>query len=105
MKGIIRTGRVPAALLSAALLLATFGGLGVRADAYELHHHSRGRGALVGGTVGLVSGALVGGGKGALIGAEAGAATGYLVQRHRNAWRPNHWRRHHRRHHYGYRRR
>ena len=48
------------------------------------HHHSKTKGALIGGAAGLVGGALIGGKKGALIGAGAGAGTGYLVQRHRN---------------------
>lgn len=48
------------------------------------HHHSKTKGAVVGGVAGAVGGALIGGKKGALIGAGAGAGTGYLVQRHRN---------------------
>lgn len=48
------------------------------------HHHSKTKGALIGGAAGAVGGALIGGKKGALIGAGAGAGTGYLVQRHRN---------------------
>ena len=95
---------MPAAFLSVALLFVTFGGLTASANE-RWHHHSRARGAIVGGTVGLVGGALVGGGRGALIGASAGAGTGYLVQRDRNhrRWRRDYylrhdrnWRRHHR---------
>ena len=56
---------------------------------HRYHHHSKTKGAVVGGLIGGVGGALVGGKKGALIGAGARAGTGYLVQRHRN--------RHHRR--------
>jgi osmotically inducible lipoprotein OsmB len=48
------------------------------------HHHSKTKGAIIGGVVGGVGGALIGGKKGAAIGAGAGAGTGYLVQRHRN---------------------
>ncbi len=48
------------------------------------HHHSKTKGAIVGGVVGAVGGGLIGGKKGAVIGAGAGAGTGYLVQRHRN---------------------
>jgi hypothetical protein len=47
-------------------------------------HHSRTKGAIVGGLIGAGGGALIGGKKGAAIGAGAGAGTGYLVQRHRN---------------------
>ena len=48
------------------------------------HHHSKTKGAVIGGVAGAVGGALIGGKKGALIGAGAGAGTGYLIQRHRN---------------------
>jgi osmotically inducible lipoprotein OsmB len=48
------------------------------------HHHSKTKGAIIGGVVGGIGGALIGGKKGAAIGAGAGAGTGYLVQRHRN---------------------
>lgn len=48
------------------------------------HHHSKTKGAVIGGVAGAVGGALIGGKKGAVIGAGAGAGTGYLVQRHRN---------------------
>src|SRR5215212_7200911 len=95
MTGILRGGRMPAALLSVALILVTFGGLGASAhERYYGGHHSRGRGALIGGTVGLVGGGLLGGGRGAVIG--AGAGTGYLIQRSRNNWRSHHYRRHNR---------
>src|SRR5215212_2152918 len=97
MTGILRGGRMPAALLSVALILVTFGGLGASAhERYYGGHHSRGRGALIGGTVGLVGGGLLGGGRGAVIGAGAGAGTGYLIQRSRNNWRYHHYRRHNR---------
>ena len=48
------------------------------------HHHSKTKGAIIGGVAGAVGGALIGGKKGAVIGAGAGAGTGYLIQRHRN---------------------
>jgi uncharacterized protein YcfJ len=48
------------------------------------HHHSKTKGAVIGGVAGAVGGALIGGKKGAVIGAGAGAGTGYLIQRHRN---------------------
>jgi hypothetical protein len=53
------------------------------------HHHSKTKGALVGGAGGAAVGALAGGGKGAIIGGVLGAGTGALVQHYRN---------HHRRH-------
>ena len=64
------------------LLLTAVDGLAHRRP-YR-HHHSKTRGAIVGGVIGGVGGALLGGKKGAVIGAGAGAGTGYLVQRHRN---------------------
>jgi len=51
---------------------------------YVYHHHSKLKGALVGGAAGLGIGALAGGRKGALIGGAAGAGTGALVQHLRN---------------------
>jgi osmotically inducible lipoprotein OsmB len=64
------------------MILAAVDGLADRRP-YR-HHHSKTKGAIVGGAIGGVGGALIGGKKGALIGAGAGAGTGYLVQRHRN---------------------
>src|ERR1044072_9237338 len=58
------------------------------------HGHSKLKGALIGGTAGLIGGALIGGRKGALIGAGAGAGTGYLIQRHRNRRHRLYYRRH-----------
>lgn len=81
-------------LLSIALILGTFGSLGVSAQRrYYRTHHSRGKGALIGGVAGGIIGALAGGGRGAVIGAGAGAGTGYLIQRHRNrnGWRHRHY--------------
>jgi osmotically inducible lipoprotein OsmB len=90
MIGVVRNKRMLATLLSVALLLGTFGSLSVDAQRryyrgyYRRPHHSRAKGALIGGGVGLLGGALIGGKKGALIGTAAGAGTGYLIQRHRN---------------------
>jgi hypothetical protein len=79
-------------LLSVALILGTFGSLSVNAQRrYYRPHHSRTKGALIGGAAGLIGGALIGGRKGALIGAGAGAGTGYLIQRHRNHRRYRHY--------------
>ncbi|MEK6300925.1 MAG: YMGG-like glycine zipper-containing protein [Acidobacteriota bacterium] len=58
------------------------------------HHHSKTKGALIGGAVGAVGGALIGGKKGAVIGGAAGAGTGAVVQHRRNTRQ----RRYHRRH-------
>ena len=58
------------------------------------HHHSKAKGALIGGAGGAAVGAIAGGGKGAIIGGAVGAGTGALIQHARN--------RHHRRH-YPYR--
>jgi osmotically inducible lipoprotein OsmB len=71
------------------LLLFLFGtfaidGVAGQRRRYRRVHHSRTKGALIGGGIGAVGGALIGGGKGALIGGGAGAGTGYLIQRHRN---------------------
>jgi osmotically inducible lipoprotein OsmB len=95
MVGVVRNKRMLAMLLSFALILGTFGSLGVSAQRrYYRTHHSRGKGALIGGIAGGIVGALAGGGRGAVIGAGAGAGTGYLIQRHRNHWhrRHHHWR-------------
>jgi len=86
-----------ATLLSVVLILGTFGSLSVGAQRryyrgyYRRPHHSRAKGALIGGAAGLIGGALIGGRKGALIGAGAGAGTGYLIQRHRNRRRHRHY--------------
>ena len=97
MIGIVRNKRMLATLLSVALILGTFGSLGVMGQGrysrrhYHGSHHSRTKGALIGGAVGGIGGALIGGRKGALIGAGAGAGTGYLIQRHRNHRRYRHY--------------
>ncbi len=94
MIGVVRNKRMLATFLSIALLLGTFGSLSTSAQRrYYRPHHSRTKGALIGGAVGLIGGAVLGGGRGALIGAGAGAGTGYLIQRHRNH---RHYRRHYR---------
>jgi osmotically inducible lipoprotein OsmB len=90
MIGVVRNKRMLATFLSVALVLGTFGSLSIGAQGryYRRYnrrpHHSRAKGALIGGAAGLLGGALIGGRKGALIGAGAGAGTGYLIQRHRN---------------------
>lgn len=71
-----------AMLLCFSIVLTGFVGSASAQRRYR--HHSRKKGALIGGAAGAVGGALIGGRKGALIGAGAGAGTGYLVQRHRN---------------------
>ena len=81
--------RTLAVLLSVILLIGTFGTFNVNAQRrsrgyYRGTHHSRAKGAIIGGVAGLIGGALIGGKRGALIGAGAGAGTGYLIQRHRN---------------------
>ena len=95
MIGVVRNKRMLAAFLSVTLLLGTFGSLSVGAKGrYRRPHHSRTKGALIGGAAGLIGGALLGGGRGALIGAGAGAGTGYLIQRHRNHGRYRRYYRH-----------
>lgn len=90
MIGVVRNKRMLAAFLGVVLVLGTFGSLNVGAQRRYRRgysrgtHHSRAKGALVGGALGLIGGALVGGRKGAVIGSAAGAGTGYLVQRNRN---------------------
>jgi YMGG-like Gly-zipper len=95
MIGVVRNKRMLATLLSVALILGTLGSLSVSAKGhyYHGHHHSRTKGALIGGAAGLLGGALIGGRKGALIGAGAGAGTGYLIQRHRNHRHRHYYRR------------
>ena len=98
MKITFRNRRALAALLSVILLMGAFGTFNVSAQRryYRGTHHSRAKGALIGGAVGAIGGGLIGGRRGALIGAGAGAGTGYLIQRHRN--RDRHYRRYSRRH-------
>jgi uncharacterized protein YcfJ len=86
MKMSLRNGQALAALLSIVLLIGAFGTLNVNAQRryYGGHHHSRTKGAVIGGVVGALGGAVIGGGRGAVIGAGAGAGSGYLIQRHRN---------------------
>src|SRR6267142_4656339 len=93
--------QVVAALLTVVLLMGVLGTFNVNAqrrsrDYYRGPHHSRAKGALIGGAAGLIGGALIGGKKGALIGAGVGAGTGYLIQRHRNN-RDRRYRRYYRR--------
>ena len=73
-----------ALLVGLLLLFGTFSIESFAQRRHRRHHHSRTKGALIGGAIGGVGGALIGGRKGALIGAGAGAGTGYMIQRHRN---------------------
>jgi hypothetical protein len=85
MKHSVLNKRIVAAIMGLVLLLGVFVGEGfAQRRRNRRHHHSRTKGALIGGVAGTVGGALIGGKKGALIGAGAGAGTGYLIQRHRN---------------------
>ena len=60
MLGVVRNKRMLATLLSVVLVLGTFGSLSVGAQGrysggyYRRPHHSRTKGALIGGTAGLV---------------------------------------------------
>ena len=84
MLGSILNRRIVAAIIGLVLLFASFGSIGFAQRRHRRHHHSRTKGALIGGAIGGVGGGLIGGRKGVLIGAGAGAGTGYMVQRHRN---------------------
>lgn len=75
---------IVALLLVIAFVILTAATEGLAHKRPYRHHHSKTKGAVVGGVAGAVGGALIGGKKGAVIGAGAGAGTGYLVQRHRN---------------------
>ncbi len=79
-----RKKNIVAMLLVVVFVMLTFAAEGLAYQRPYRHHHSKTKGALIGGAIGGVGGALIGGKKGALIGAGAGAGTGYLVQRHRN---------------------
>jgi len=97
-----RNNRALAALLTVVILIGAFGAFDVNAQRrsrrhYRGPHHSRAKGAIIGGVAGLIGGALIGGKRGAVIGAGAGAGTGYLIQRHRNN-RHRRYRRYYRRH-------
>jgi YMGG-like Gly-zipper len=89
MKVTFRKRQSIAVVLTVVLLMGTFGAFNANAQwrsqgYYRDNHHSRAKGAIIGGAAGLLGGALLGGGRGALIGAGAGAGAGYLIQRHRN---------------------
>src|SRR5260370_4045794 len=95
MKVTFRNKRPLAALLTIVLLIGTLGTLKVNAQRrsrgyYRHPHHSRTKGALIGGAVGLIGGALIGGKRGALIGAGAGARTRYLIHRPQRNRNPRH---------------
>jgi osmotically inducible lipoprotein OsmB len=87
----IANRRILATLIGLVLLLGVFSIDGFAQRRHRRHHHSRTKGALVGGAIGGIGGALIGGRKGALIGAGAGAGTGYMVQRHRNRRHRRHY--------------
>ncbi|HYV12985.1 MAG TPA: YMGG-like glycine zipper-containing protein [Pyrinomonadaceae bacterium] len=90
-----KTKQVWAMLLCIALMVGVIGSVSAqRRYRRDRHRHSKTKGALIGGTAGLIGGALIGGRKGALIGAGAGAGTGYLIQRHRNRRHRHYYRRH-----------
>jgi hypothetical protein len=82
MRHSVLNKRIVAVLMGLVLLLGVFVGDGF--GQRRRRHHSRRRGAIIGGIAGAVGGGLIGGKKGAVIGAGAGAGTGYLIQRHRN---------------------
>lgn len=91
-----KTKQVWALLLCIALMVGIIGSVSAQRRRYrrDRHRHSKLKGALIGGTAGLIGGALIGGRKGALIGAGASAGTGYLIQRHRNRRHRHYYRRH-----------
>lgn len=93
MRRTISSKRLIATILSVALLLATLGTMSVSAQQrrHRRGHHSRAKGALIGGAIGGVGGGIIGGRKGAVIGAGSGAGTGYLIQRHRNRRHRRHY--------------
>lgn len=80
----VKKKNIIAMLLLAAFIFLTMVPEGFAHRRPYRHHHSKKKGAVVGGIAGAVGGALIGGKKGAVIGGAAGAGTGYLVQRHRN---------------------
>jgi hypothetical protein len=87
MVGSIRKKRILATFVLLTFIIGTSGSLSVGAQRRfsgrnRGPHHSKTKGALIGGGLGLLGGALIGGRKGALLGAGAGAGTGYLIQRH-----------------------
>jgi len=91
-----KTKQVWAMLLCIVLIAGVIGSVSAqrRYRRNRDHRHSKLKGALIGGTAGLIGGALIGGRKGALIGTGAGAGTGYLIQRHRNRRHRHYYRRH-----------
>lgn len=89
----VRKKNIVAMLLVLVFIMLTAGVDGMAHRRPYRHHHSKTKGAIVGGVVGAVGGGLIGGKKGAVIGAGAGAGTGYMVQRHRNRKQRRHIRR------------
>ena len=80
----VRKKNLVAMLLVLVFVMLTFAADGMAHQRPYRHHHSKTKGAVIGGVAGAVGGGLIGGKKGAVIGAGAGAGTGYMVQRHRN---------------------
>src|SRR5258705_6965105 len=86
MKVTFRNKRALAALLTIVLLIGTFGTFNVNAQRrsrgyYGRPHHSRAKGALIGGAVGLIGGALIGGEGGGFFCGRGGGRTRLLVPR------------------------
>lgn len=79
-----RKKNLVAMLLVLVFVMLTFAADGMAHQRPYRHHHSKTKGAVIGGVAGAVGGGLIGGKKGAVIGAGAGAGTGYMIQRHRN---------------------
>lgn len=80
----VRKKNIVAMLLVLVFIMLTVAADGLAHRRSYRHHHSKTKGAIIGGVVGAVGGGLIGGKKGAVIGGGAGAGTGYVVQRHRN---------------------
>ena len=80
----VRKKNIVAMFLVLVFIMLTVAADGLAHRRRYKHHHSKTKGAIIGGVVGAVGGGLIGGKKGAVIGAGAGAGTGYVVQRHRN---------------------
>jgi uncharacterized protein YcfJ len=80
----LRKKNIVAMLLVLVFVMLTFAADGLADRRPYRHHHSKTKGAVIGGVAGAVGGGLIGGKKGAVIGAGAGAGTGYMIQRHRN---------------------
>lgn len=80
----VKKKNIVAMLLVLVFVMLTLAADGMAHRRPYRHHHSKTKGAIIGGVAGAVGGGLIGGKKGAVIGAGAGAGTGYVIQRHRN---------------------